>query len=69
MRLTVLVLSMGSVVSFGYALAGAAGFLVGRGRADYIICGLLFGVLSAAGALFLWKKFLLSMGMEEERED
>ena len=66
MRLVVLILSMGSVVLYGYALAGAAGFLLGRGRWDYVIYGLLLGTASAAGALFLWKRFLLSWEGEVE---
>ena len=72
MRFVVLLLSMGSVVSFGYALAGLAGFLLSRGRPDYILGGLFFGFASATTSLLLWKRWLAdcvnedSGGVEEE---
>ncbi len=56
MRLFITLLSMGSVIAFGYALAGYGGSLVGRGRTDYIVAGLIAGIFCAAAALFLWKK-------------
>ncbi|MGI6784319.1 MAG: hypothetical protein ACOX5A_08860 [Aminivibrio sp.] len=60
MRHIVLFLSMGTVVLYGYALAGLGGYLLGRGRLDYIVFGILLGSLSAAAAILLWKKFLLT---------
>ena len=59
MRHAVLVLSMGTVVLYGYALAGLGGYMMGRGRPDYIAFGLIFGTLSGAAAIFLWKKSML----------
>ena len=67
MRFIVLLLSMGSVVLFGYALAGMGGYLLGRGRLDYIVTGLLGGFAAAAAALLLWKKYLDMIFMEDTR--
>ena len=68
MRQIVLVLSMGTIVLYGYALAGMGGYLMGRGRADYIVLGLGVGSILAASAIFLWKKYLLTLGAEAETE-
>ena len=67
MRQFVLLLSMGTIVLYGYALAGMGGYLLGRGRINYIIFGLLGGSVSAWGALFFWRKYLLSL--ERKRDD
>jgi hypothetical protein len=58
---------MGTVVLYGYALAGLGGYFFSRGRPDYILIGLGAGTLSAAAALFLWRKFLLTLKKEEEK--
>ncbi|MDD3391239.1 MAG: hypothetical protein PHO98_08045 [Synergistaceae bacterium] len=68
MRLIVLLLSMGSVVLFGYALAGMGGYLLGKGRLDYVFTGLLGGFGAAVAALLLWKKYLDMILMEDTRE-
>ncbi len=67
MRQFVLLLSMGTIVLYGYALAGMGGYLLGRGRMDYILGGLAGGCLCAGGALFLWKKYLVDL--ERERRE
>ena len=59
MRHAVLVLSMGTVVLYGYALAGLGGYMMGRGRPDYFAFGLIFCTLSGAASIFLWKKYIL----------
>jgi hypothetical protein len=64
MRLFILVLSMLCVGAFGYALAGYGGYLVGKGRPDYIAWGLGVGVLCGAAAIALWKKWLKAMDAE-----
>lgn len=56
MRIIVLLLSMGTVILYGYALAGMGGFLFGKGRMDYIVWGLSFGSITATAALWLWKR-------------
>lgn len=68
MRFIVLLLSMGSVVLYGYALAGLGGYFFGRGRPDYFILGLGAGTLSAAASLFLWRKFLILLEKEAEKD-
>ncbi len=55
MRLFITTLSMGSVIAFGYALAGYGGSLFGGGiRADYVVLGLAFGFGLGGLALWLW---------------
>ncbi len=66
MRLIVLLLSMGTVVLYGYALAGLGGYFLGKGRPDYIFIGLVMGSASAAAALLLWRKFLLQFEEKDE---
>ncbi len=67
MRQAVLVLSMGTIVLYGYALAGLGGYLAGRGRPDYIVFGLGLGTMAGAAALFLWKKYLAALEAEDEK--
>lgn len=71
MRLLVLLLSMASVVFFGYAVAGLAGFLLGKGRCDYIFFGLLLGFSSGVASLLLWRHWLsfLEKEMLHSKED
>jgi hypothetical protein len=56
MRLVVTFLSAGTLICYGYALAGLGGYLFGRGRMDFIVWGLLAGTASALTALYLFKK-------------
>lgn len=49
-------LSITTLVLYGYALAGMGGYLMGRGRLDYIALGLLGGSATAGLALWLWKR-------------
>ena len=52
-------LSMGSVVAYGYALAGwGVVFLGGKINFPYIIGGLSGGTISAILAIWLWKLWL-----------
>ncbi len=68
MRLIVLLLSMGSVVLFGYALAGMGGYLLGKGRLDYVFTGLRWIRCRCSRRLLLWKKYLDMILMEDTRE-
>ena len=55
MRLFITTLSMGSVIAFGYALAGYGGSLFGGAiRMDYVTLGLAFGFGLGGLALWLW---------------
>ncbi|MDR1732467.1 MAG: hypothetical protein LBR61_10300 [Synergistaceae bacterium] len=67
MRLFILLLSMGCVISYGYALAGYIGYSLGAGRPDYIAWGLTLGTLCGGAALWFWKKWLPCFYIEEER--
>ena len=52
-------LSMGSVVAYGYALAGwGVKFMGGEINYPYVAGGLSGGTVSAALALWLWKLWL-----------
>ena len=66
MRLIVLLLTIGTIVLYAHALAGLGGYLLGNGRPWMIIYGLSGGTCTAALALWLWKKYLLSLGDNEE---
>ena len=55
MRLFITTLSLLSVIAFGYALAGYGSSLFGNGvNVDYVVKGLLGGILCGGLALFLW---------------
>ena len=75
MRLFITTLSMGSVIAFGYALAGYGGALFGGGmRTDYIVLGLAFGFGLGGLALWLWYRhrdefFIYEDEDEDEDED
>ncbi len=69
MRLFITTISMFSVISFGYALAGYAGYIFGLGRPDYVIAGLILGFAFAAAAMYLWKKNLHAFLEENETDD
>lgn len=58
MRLFITVLSMTSLIAFGYALAGYAGYALGHGRRDYVVLGLFLGTLTGVLALWLWKRWM-----------
>ena len=68
MRLFILMLSIGSVVSFGYALAGYGSGFFDKGRPDYVIWGLASGFFCACLAIYLWKSWLAIVALEIERE-
>ena len=69
MRITVLLLSMGTIILYGYALAGMGGYLLGHGRLDYILWGISAGTASAVTALWLWKKNLHLYFKDQENKD
>jgi hypothetical protein len=59
MRHIILALSMGSVIAYGYALAGWGIIFLGREiNYPYVIGGLVGGSISAILAIWLWKLWL-----------
>ena len=55
MRLFITTLSLLSIISFGYALAGYGTSLMGNEiRFDYVISGLIGGFFCGGLAMFLW---------------
>lgn len=56
MRTLVTGLSIATLIAYGYAIAGIGGFLLGKGRIDFITWGLTCGSICAALALYIWKK-------------
>lgn len=57
-RLAVLLLSIGTLVLYGHAIAGLGGYLWGKGRPFMIAYGLVGGTATAIAALFVWKLYL-----------
>ena len=58
MRLFITTLSLLSVISFGYALAGYGSSLIGGAvNSGYIIKGLGGGVICGALAMILWYRY------------
>lgn len=57
MRTLVTGLSIATLIAYGYAIAGIGGFLLGKGRIDFITWGLTCGSICAALALYIWKKY------------
>lgn len=68
MRLIVLLLSMSTVVLYGYALAGLGGYFWGHGRMDYILWGLGLGTFLGAVSLYLVWKFHSAFFKEDGQE-
>jgi hypothetical protein len=68
MRLFILMLSVGCVVLYGYALAGYAGYSFDMGRPDYIAWGLGLGTLCGGAALYLWNRWMPLFYIKEEHE-
>ncbi len=69
MRLFITLLSMGSVIAFGYALAGYAGYAFGHVRLGYIVYGLLLGILMGALSFWLWRQWMPLFFMEESESE
>ena len=68
MRLFILMLSMGCVILYGYALAGFMGYSFGNPRPDYILWGFSLGSLCGVAALCLWKKWMPHYLIETEED-
>ena len=57
-RIATMLCSMTVLVSLGYAVGGAGGYLAGQGRPLAIILGLLGGAVFTYLSLAIWKSYL-----------
>ena len=64
-RLSVLALSCGAIIAFGYALGGLGSYAMGVPKPVPIALGLLCGSVASVVALRIWKTYLADI----ERED
>lgn len=65
LRLLVLILSIGSVTAYGYALGGLMAYVVsGRPNWPYMIWGLAGGTLCALLALRLWRIYIKDLASQ-----
>ncbi len=73
MRFIVLLLSLGTLVLYGRAIAGLWGYLLGIQRPGMIVTGLLGGTITAVSAVLLWRKGIRNLqwvtGDEEKDEE
>lgn len=65
-RLIVLILSISTIVAYGYALGGLGSYAMGVPKPVPIAAGLVCGTVFAAAALKLWKGYLEEL--EQERK-
>ena len=65
-RLIVLILSISTIVAYGYALGGLGSYAMGVPKPVPIAAGLLCGTVFAVAALKLWKSYLEEL--ERERK-
>ena len=68
-RVTVLCLSFGTIIAFGYALGGLWGYIVGHGRPKVIALGLLAGVVMAFAAMRIWRTYLDDIDKEDRKKE
>jgi len=69
MRLVVLLLSLGTLVLYGRAIAGLWGHMTGHPGPGMIAYGLIGGTVSAVLALLLWRKRIKELDWVSEEED
>ena len=65
-RLIVLILSISTIVAYGYALGGLGSYAMGVPKPVPIAAGLLCGTVFVVAALKLWKSYLEEL--ERERK-
>jgi hypothetical protein len=68
-RLVVLLLSLGTLVLYGRAIAGLWGHMIGHPRPGMIIYGLIGGTVTSVLALLLWRKRIKELDWISEEED
>ncbi len=69
MRLVVLLLSLGTLVLYGRAIAALWSFTVGHPRPGMLFFGLFGGTVTAVSAVLLWKNRLRELDWVKEDEE
>lgn len=64
-RILVLCLSFSTIVSYGYALGGLGGYLLGKGKPLVIAAGFIGGTICAVLALRIWKVYIEEIAKED----
>lgn len=60
-RITVLVLSFVTLICYGKAIKGLAGYLVGKGNPLLIVGGMILGTLCAYFSMKVWQSYLIDL--------
>jgi hypothetical protein len=68
-RVTVLCMSFGTIIAFGYALGGLWGYIVGHGRPKVIALGLTVGIALAFAAMRIWRTYLEDIEREDREKE
>lgn len=68
-RIATLLCSIGTIVCYGYLLAGTGGYLLGRGRPLIAALGFFSGTILALIAIKIWRSYLADLKILEELED
>lgn len=69
MRLVVLLLSIGTMVLYGRAIAALGSYMIGQPKPGMLFIGLFGGTFSAASAVLLWRKRIKELDWIKEKED
>lgn len=67
-RIATMLCSMGTIVSYGYLIGGAGGYLMGRGRPFVALTGFVVGSLLAFVAIKIWRSYLEDVDALNETE-
>ena len=62
-RIATLLCSIGTIVCYGYLLAGTGGYLLGRGRPLIAVLGFLSGTILAFIAVKIWRSYLADIDL------
>ena len=71
-RIATMICSVAVMVCFGYAIGGAGGYLIGRGRPLVILLGLAGGAVFTCAAFAIWRLYLKDIEVlngQDERDE
>ena len=68
-RIATLLCSIGTIVGYGYLLAGTGGYLLGRGRPLVAVLGFLSGTALAFIAIKIWRSYLTDLDLLAAQEE